>query len=433
MDAQDIHNLQEAYLEVYKDFIFENVSTGKSKRASFGGISQRVSDSEIDTIKNNPELSSRRTKIENEKKEKELVAKQESIIRRKNELEDLSNQNPRGGISGGAKKLTRRNKDGRKGKETPRNRSKRTGDNIETVPLHLRKTPEEHESGRRRLNILRALRDPHWGTRAANYDWRQERRSARSERLGLNKEEYDCLINYILDERYANSYDEAEYILENILEEDFDKIVEEFKDLTPEKEERVKKRVEDLTGKMQHHTDQAKRNAEEFTKRKEGEGLLARIKQIVVGNHGPRSRGLKHVAKARKYAKHIKNAQDALSRSSAGRSASLIHKRNQVRQQLQNLGVNPDAGPDSNNVRRFKREEVDLYDIILSHLLDEGYADTEEAATTIVENMSEKWISTILEAHPLDAERMLRKTGKPYRQPQYLKPTRKLKKNSIGD
>jgi hypothetical protein len=82
---------------------------------------------------------------------------------------------------------------------------------------------------------------------------------------------------------------------------------------------------------------------------------------------------------------------------------------------------------------RLKKEESDLYDIILSHLLDEGYVDTEEAATTIIENMSEKWISTILEAHPLDTERMLRNTGRPYRQPQYLKPTRKPKKKSIGD
>ena len=403
MDAQDIHNLQEAYLEVYQKldevigdeyYLIENVSTGKSKRASFGGIAQRTTNSEVEKIKS----SARASKINK-----------------------LSKENRKGGIS--------RNSGELRGGESPNNAATKKRSKLKPVMPHMRKTPEQKEIGRRDSNIRGALSDPHWGTRAANYDWRQERRSARSERLGLNKEEYDCLINYILDERYANSYDEAEYILENILEEDFDKIVEEFKDLTPEKEERVKKRVEDLTGKMQHHTDQAKRNAEEFTKRKEGEGLLARIKQIVVGNHGPRSRGLKHVAKARKYAKHIKNAQDALSRSSAGRSASLIHKRNQVRQQLQNLGVNPDAGPDSNNIRRFKREEVDLYDIILSHLLDEGYADTEEAATTIVENMSEKWISTILEAHPLDAERMLMKTGKPYRQPQYLKPTRKPKRS----
>jgi len=78
-----------------------------------------------------------------------------------------------------------------------------------------------------------------------------------------------------------------------------------------------------------------------------------------------------------------------------------------------------------------KSYKVEEYDVLFSYILDEGYADTEEAATTIIENMSEKWISTILEAHPLDAERMLRKTGKTYRQPQYLKA--KPKKKSIGD
>jgi hypothetical protein len=80
-------------------------------------------------------------------------------------------------------------------------------------------------------------------------------------------------------------------------------------------------------------------------------------------------------------------------------------------------------------------DSYDIYDIILSHLLDEGYAETPEAATTIVENMSEKWISTILEAHPLDTERMLmqnlRNTGRPYLQRKYLKA--KPKKKSIGD
>jgi arsenate reductase-like glutaredoxin family protein len=73
----------------------------------------------------------------------------------------------------------------------------------------------------------------------------------------------------------------------------------------------------------------------------------------------------------------------------------------------------------------------DAYSLLFSYILDEGYAETPEAAKTIVENMSKKWISTILEEHPLDAERMLRKTGKPYRQPQYLKA--KPRKKSIGD
>ena len=43
-----------------------------------------------------------------------------------------------------------------------------------------------------------------------------------------------------------------------------------------------------------------------------------------------------------------------------------------------------------------KNEEVDIYDIILSHLLDEGYADTYEAAEAIMVNMSEDWRESII-------------------------------------
>ena len=48
--------------------------------------------------------------------------------------------------------------------------------------------------------------------------------------------------------------------------------------------------------------------------------------------------------------------------------------------------------------KRDKRNEaVDLYDIILSHLLDEGYADTYESAERIMVNMSEEWRESIIE------------------------------------
>jgi|688.fasta_scaffold524963_2 hypothetical protein len=42
------------------------------------------------------------------------------------------------------------------------------------------------------------------------------------------------------------------------------------------------------------------------------------------------------------------------------------------------------------------KEQVDIYDIILSHLLDEGYAETPEAAEAIMVNMSEEWRDSIL-------------------------------------
>jgi hypothetical protein len=47
-------------------------------------------------------------------------------------------------------------------------------------------------------------------------------------------------------------------------------------------------------------------------------------------------------------------------------------------------------------VRKPKNEEVDIYDLILSHLLDEGYAETQEAAEAIMVNMSEEWRESII-------------------------------------
>jgi hypothetical protein len=41
-------------------------------------------------------------------------------------------------------------------------------------------------------------------------------------------------------------------------------------------------------------------------------------------------------------------------------------------------------------------ESYDLYDIILSHLLDEGYAETPEAAEVMIANMGEEWREDIL-------------------------------------
>ncbi len=48
-------------------------------------------------------------------------------------------------------------------------------------------------------------------------------------------------------------------------------------------------------------------------------------------------------------------------------------------------------------LKGFRKEEIDLYDTVFSHLLDEGYADTEAAAETIMEYMSEEWVDSIIE------------------------------------
>jgi hypothetical protein len=50
-------------------------------------------------------------------------------------------------------------------------------------------------------------------------------------------------------------------------------------------------------------------------------------------------------------------------------------------------------------------ECYDLYDIILSHLIDEGYADTNESALVIMANMSEEWRQSIVEGDNYDKNR----------------------------
>lgn len=47
---------------------------------------------------------------------------------------------------------------------------------------------------------------------------------------------------------------------------------------------------------------------------------------------------------------------------------------------------------------------VDMFDIVKGHLLDEGYADTEEAALAIMANMSEEWKKSIVEQKKDDLE-----------------------------
>jgi hypothetical protein len=56
------------------------------------------------------------------------------------------------------------------------------------------------------------------------------------------------------------------------------------------------------------------------------------------------------------------------------------------------------------------KDSYDLYDIILSHLLDEGYAETQEQAEVIMVNMSEEWRESICEEKMAKSPRNQKKT-----------------------
>lgn len=56
---------------------------------------------------------------------------------------------------------------------------------------------------------------------------------------------------------------------------------------------------------------------------------------------------------------------------------------------------------------------TDLFDIVKGHLLDEGYADSEEGAMVIMVNMSEEWRKSILEAHGVELDEAQEAREKP--------------------
>jgi len=59
-------------------------------------------------------------------------------------------------------------------------------------------------------------------------------------------------------------------------------------------------------------------------------------------------------------------------------------------------GVRAASEQEKKRARKRMGIEEDIYDIILSHLLDEGYAETPEAAEAIMVNMSEEWRDSII-------------------------------------
>lgn len=84
-----------------------------------------------------------------------------------------------------------------------------------------------------------------------------------------------------------------------------------------------------------------------------------------------------------------KKIGDVLSKSTTTRNPKKLKKQTAMGDFL------PGGRVHSKNAKQ-KEVNEDIYDIILSHLIDEGYADTQEAAEAIMVNMSEEWRQSIL-------------------------------------
>ena len=86
--------------------------------------------------------------------------------------------------------------------------------------------------------------------------------------------------------------------------------------------------------------------------------------------------------------------------SRMGKMPSAPAKVGKATHSIKDLTPSKEPSPEEKAKARkaLRQEEVDVFDIIIEHLLSEGYANTAESATAILANMSEDWRDSILEA-----------------------------------
>jgi hypothetical protein len=73
--------------------------------------------------------------------------------------------------------------------------------------------------------------------------------------------------------------------------------------------------------------------------------------------------------------------------------------------------------------RRKVDENYDAFDVILEHLVAEGYADTNESALVIMANMSEEWRQSIVEGEENKEDSQKPFTGEGPKKPKGWKPS----------
>ena len=131
------------------------------------------------------------------------------------------------------------------------------------------------------------------------------------------------IISHLLDEGFASDERSAESIMGAMSEAWVESIFEEFKDLTPEKESRVKNRVGELARDME--VSNARMNE---------------LKKKPLGKYRPKIKAEKEeiVSSARRKHNLIKNATDALIRTKVGRQASITKKIYDTKKKLKELG-----------------------------------------------------------------------------------------------
>lgn len=211
-------------------------------------------------------------------------------------------------------------------------------------------------------------------------------------------EEYQLIIPYLIEEGYAETIEEAEEIFVNLDEASKSKLSKAVGKLAMG----AAKVGAKLAWKGTKATAKAIRDyGRDYpigSKRRAVSDVIDKVHWSTLSDKEKKKR-----TNAKHRARNTKKGHEEIMRNNANFKHASRNTKKGHEEIMKNNREYQTAGKSSGGYRNVGvgrrekvREQSDLYDIILSHLLDEGYAETPEAAEAIMVNMSEEWRDSII-------------------------------------
>jgi hypothetical protein len=215
----------------------------------------------------------------------------------------------------------------------------------------------------------------------------------------LNKEEFEIIVNALIEE----GYDLSSYTWDEMYEVCLDEAVkgasrhdtEMRKAASTERKSGIKNRLSPAAGK--DNADKMQRDVKFFDKlTKKNRNVVGLVtKEEVEGldeGYMPSTQ-----KSADKMMKQVSKLRRAASKKGDFGHPEAEAKHKQADKVYNFSRLTSDLAKKRDKDAKKSEFNEDIYDIILSHLIAEGYADTNESALVIMANMSEEWRQSIVE------------------------------------
>jgi hypothetical protein len=223
----------------------------------------------------------------------------------------------------------------------------------------------------------------------------------------LNKEEFEIIVNALIEE----GYDLSSYTWDEMYEVCLDEAVkgasrhdtEMRKAASTERKSGIKNRLSPAAGK--DNANKMQRDVKFFDKlTKKNRNVVGLVtKEEVEGlDEGYMPSTQKRADKMMKQVSKLRRT--ASEKGDFGHPES--EKKHKQADKIYNFSrLTSDLAKKRDKDAKKSEFNEDIYDIILSHLIAEGYADTNESALVIMANMSEEWRQSIVEGDNYDKNR----------------------------